>query len=284
MNTGFICTDMPFLPSRGPRRINLQRGLTLLELMISLSLGLLLVAGIGTIFVGSNQTNRVQEENARIQEAGRFALEVIGRGLKQAGYTAISVLPNNTHVAFSGTSISGVNSACPTAVPTSDIVTMQYDGTAGEKDCQAQNVASGEVVQQTFFIENNTLRCNAVRANAAPTPPSACPVAGSGNELLQNVEDLQVLYGIDTDGNQSADQYTASPANWNQVVSTRVCVLIRSANQGIAIGRQTYLNCAGALGIATGAAASTTAAVGDSRLRRAFVGTFNLRNRVTLLP
>ena len=39
-----------------------QAGMTLLELMISLSLGLLLVAGIGTIYVGSNQTYRVQEK------------------------------------------------------------------------------------------------------------------------------------------------------------------------------------------------------------------------------
>jgi type IV pilus assembly protein PilW len=280
----FPCLDIPHTKCIQSGKMRLQAGFTLLEMMVSLSLGLLLVAGIGAIFVGSNQTNRVQTDNARIQEAGRYALEFIGRSLRQAGYTAVSVLPNNTHMTFSGVPISGVNTACPSGSPVSDIVTVQYDGTAGEQDCQAGAVTAGEVVQQTFFIENNALRCNAVRANAAPTPPTACPAAGAGSELLPNVEDLQVLFGIDTDGNQSADQYAAAPGNWGQVVSARVCVLVRSENQGISIGRQSYLNCAGALGAATGAAATTQAAVGDSRIRRAFVATFNLRNRVTLLP
>lgn len=74
---------------RCPPALPLQGGLTLVEMLIAISLGLLLLFGIGTIFVGSNQTYRVQEENARIQEAGRYALEILGRNLRQAGYADI---------------------------------------------------------------------------------------------------------------------------------------------------------------------------------------------------
>jgi len=100
--------------------------------------------------------------------------------------------------------------------------------------------------------------------------------------LLSNVEDLQLLYGIDLTGDQSADRYTATPANWNQVVSARVCVLVRSPNTGVVAGNQNFLNCAGALGTAAAGAEFTNAA--DTRLRRAFVATFNLRNRINNLP
>jgi type IV pilus assembly protein PilW len=104
---------------------------------------------------------------------------------------------------------------------------------------------------------------------------------------VANAEDLQVIYGVDTDvsSDQSANLYTASPTDWTKVVSARVCVLIRSEDQGITTLQsgsttkwQRYLNCAGALGTVTGSTAFTDAT--DSRLRRAFVATFNLRNRV----
>lgn len=232
------------LPSYSLRQ--LQAGMTLLELMISMFLGLLLVAGIGTIYVGSNQTYRVQEQNARIQEAGRFALDVIGRSLRQAGYTTCISTSFPIRTCFTGTPITG----------TANTVTVQYDGT-GATDCSGAVVAAGNQVTDAIDLNANNLRCN-----NAP--------------LVPNVEALQFLYGIDTTGDRSADQYSAAPGNWNQVVSVRACVLVRSQDQGISVGRQTYLNCDGAL---RGTANFTTAAVGDSRLRRTFVATFNLRNR-----
>jgi type IV pilus assembly protein PilW len=266
-------------------RMRLQRGMTLLEMLIAMTLGLLLVAGIGSIFVGSNQAYRVQEENARIQEAGRYALEILGRNVRQAGFADLPTNPVATKIGFEGTPVNGLDTTCPLGAPVTDMLTIQYDGMNGEQDCQSANIAAGQIVQHTFFIAGNALRCNAVvNAPPAPVPPGACPAANAGVELLRNVEDLQVLYGIDTDGNQSADRYDTAPANWNQVVTARVCVLIRSENQGISVGNQRFLNCGGALGTLAGNLAFTNAAAGDTRLRRAFVATFNLRNRINFLP
>lgn len=230
-----------------------EYGMTLLELLIAMTLGLLLLVGIGTIFVGSTQTYRVQEENARIQEAGRFALEVIGRSLRQAGYLNVDFNnPVSTVTTFSGTAIHG----------TPNTLTLAYDGT-GAADCAGTVIAVGAVAQEAYDLTAGALRCN-------------------NQPLIANVQELRFLYGLDTDSNQSVNQYTAMPsaADLPNIVSARVCVVIRSENQGIAIGNQTYLNCDGAL--ATGAAARTVAA--DTRLYRAFVGTFNLRNRVNILP
>ncbi len=233
-----------------------QAGLTLLELMISLSLGLLLLTGIGTIYVGSNQTYRVQEQNARIQEAGRYALDVLGRSIRQAGYWNVPVDPNSTVTVFSGNPITG----------TANSVTLQYDGT-GAVDCSGAVINAPNIVTEAIDLNANNLRCN--------TAP-----------LVSNVDALQFLYGLDTNGDRSADQYvnpagTLTAAQQAQVVSVRACVLISSdatTGQGITTAAQRYLNCAGALGTATGTAAFTDAT--DRRLRRAFVATFNLRNRV----
>ena len=63
-----------------------QRGYTLLELMIAMSLGLFLVAGIIMVYI-ENKKNYVQDEElARIQEGGRYALNVLKHEIQMAGF------------------------------------------------------------------------------------------------------------------------------------------------------------------------------------------------------
>lgn len=69
-----------------------QQGFTLVELMIAVTISLVLLLVIGTTFVSTRQAFRVQEDNARIQESGRFALEILGRSIKQAGHADIPFL------------------------------------------------------------------------------------------------------------------------------------------------------------------------------------------------
>ncbi|WP_295393088.1 PilW family protein [uncultured Thiodictyon sp.] len=254
----------------------------------------MLIAAVGAVFFASNQSSRTAQDAARIQETGRYALDLIGRNLRQAGYINIPFGSGTVATAFTGTPITTVSSACP-AAPTMAFA-IQYQGIAGELDCQAQAI-TGQIVQQTFFIGVDattgtfSLRCNAVQAATPPTPPTACPTAAAAtndNILLDNIEDLRILYGSDTSGNQSVDSYSATPANWSKVVTARVCVLVRSDSesaterQGSVSSPQTYFNCDGALGTATGAARYTTAT--DTRQRRAFVATFALRNRISSTP
>lgn len=69
---------------RHPR--STQRGLTLIELMIALGLGLVLVAALGYLYAGQRQSWRTLEAVARLQENGRYALELLGQDLRMAGY------------------------------------------------------------------------------------------------------------------------------------------------------------------------------------------------------
>lgn len=69
---------------RQPRSI--QHGLTLIEMMFALALGLLLVAALGYLYTGQRQSWRTLEAIARLQENGRLALELMGQDLRMAGY------------------------------------------------------------------------------------------------------------------------------------------------------------------------------------------------------
>ena len=62
-----------------------MRGLTLVELMIALMLGLLVVGSASAIFISNRQTYRATEGLGRVQENGRIAFEMMGRDLREAG-------------------------------------------------------------------------------------------------------------------------------------------------------------------------------------------------------
>lgn len=62
-----------------------QHGLSLIELMISLVLGLVLVGGVLGLYLSSRETFRTHESLALIQENGRLALELITREIREAG-------------------------------------------------------------------------------------------------------------------------------------------------------------------------------------------------------
>lgn len=63
-----------------------QRGLSLVELMIAITLGLILMAGVIQMFVGSKTTFYSQQGMSRVQETGRLALEYLSRDVRMAGY------------------------------------------------------------------------------------------------------------------------------------------------------------------------------------------------------
>lgn len=64
-----------------------QKGFSLIELMISLVIGGLIIAAVGTVFLGSRQSYRVQDAMARMQEGTRYIFELMTVDLRQAGFT-----------------------------------------------------------------------------------------------------------------------------------------------------------------------------------------------------
>jgi len=75
----------PKQPSHFIHSKNLQHGMSLIELMIAITLGLFLIWGVTQSFLTSKQTYRTQQGLARIQENGRMAQEFIGFDVRNAG-------------------------------------------------------------------------------------------------------------------------------------------------------------------------------------------------------
>ena len=71
------------LPPQAPRK---QRGLTLVELMIAMTVGLVLLGGITSIMISSRQTYKVNEAMSRMQDSARYAFQVLSRDVRMAGY------------------------------------------------------------------------------------------------------------------------------------------------------------------------------------------------------
>ncbi|MCI0400642.1 MAG: PilW family protein [Gammaproteobacteria bacterium] len=63
-----------------------QRGIGLVEIMVTLAVGLALMGGVLQVFLSNKQTYRMQEAHARLQENGRFAMEKLSRDIREAGY------------------------------------------------------------------------------------------------------------------------------------------------------------------------------------------------------
>lgn len=61
-------------------------GFSLVELMIALTLGLLLSVGIISVYLNSKTNFAQDEEVARVQENGRFAINILSRNISMAGF------------------------------------------------------------------------------------------------------------------------------------------------------------------------------------------------------
>lgn len=71
--------------ARRPSRA-LQRCLTLIELMIAITIGMLVVALVLAVFLATNRSSQTQDAAAQLDDNGRFALETITRVVRLAGY------------------------------------------------------------------------------------------------------------------------------------------------------------------------------------------------------
>lgn len=65
---------------------NKQRGFSMIEIMVAMTLSLILLAGVLQIYASSRQSFRMQEALSRVQENGRFALEFLSRDIRMADF------------------------------------------------------------------------------------------------------------------------------------------------------------------------------------------------------
>lgn len=220
-----------------------QSGITLLELMIAIALGLFLISGLVYLYVGSKQSYSTQGAVARVQESLRFAFEFFAYDVRMAGYTGCANPRDSTpftvanppvpQLGLAG-SVRGFDNGTgwvkpngwPDRVAGTDVLTIS----SVSNDCGANLVAPFSNGSQLFiaanscgFVDNqilvvtdcrradvfratfNAAGTNVTHSGANNTQPvgSPCPV-GSGKLVSE----------CGPSGNYKADAFLASLVGW----------------------------------------------------------------------
>jgi len=92
-----------------------ERGMTIVELMVAVAVGLVLMTIAFSIFLSNKQTAEITEDLGRLQESGRFAIEQLSRDLRMAGHWGChdggpDVVVNTLNGAAGGSVFNNVNS------------------------------------------------------------------------------------------------------------------------------------------------------------------------------
>lgn len=62
-----------------------ERGLSLVELMVAMTIGLFLLAGVSSVFVSTGQVSRTNQNLSRLQDSARFGFTLLARDLRESG-------------------------------------------------------------------------------------------------------------------------------------------------------------------------------------------------------
>lgn len=73
-----------------PWRRSAMRGFTLIELMVAMLLGLVVMAGVGSVFLSNQRVYRTNRALSDVQDSSRIAFELLARDIRNAGLTACS--------------------------------------------------------------------------------------------------------------------------------------------------------------------------------------------------
>jgi type IV pilus assembly protein PilW len=206
-------------------RIHAQNGVTLIELMIALLIGLFLMGGLLTMVQNNKRTFISQNQLSQLQDSERLAMTMMTDVIQQAGYfpdpttnTAASALPLSGSFAQGQATTGAYNAAAP-----GDTISVRYMTANGDGifNCIGTSNATGGP-----FTFVNTF---SVVVNAAGVSQLVCTRENNVQyPLVSGVQNLIILYGVNTSGGGSnvdtymnAAQVTAATA-WNNIISVRI--------------------------------------------------------------
>ncbi|VWX62446.1 Type IV pilus assembly protein PilW [Burkholderiales bacterium 8X] len=207
-----------------------QRGFSLIELMVAVTIGLFVALGLSAIYLNMKQTFSSQQQLAELQDSERLALAVLTTTIESARYfptpnllTASTALPAVPTLFVATQGLSGTKGAAGA----SDTVTSRFVTAPGDTvmDClgnaQPATATLNRTVVNTFSVAGNSLVCS--------TTIDGVTLSSS---LVGNVTSLKVLYGVDSDSAsddyRSADVYLDAAAvsamvdGWLSVRTARI--------------------------------------------------------------
>ncbi|MCF2948339.1 PilW family protein [Paraglaciecola aquimarina] len=233
-----------------------QQGFTLIELMISLTIGLIISASIIQVMISNNATERLNRALASAQENGRFIISRLRTELLTVGRYDImepnlntdvdpvveAAFVHNTPIPIPGDfsnalgkgSVEGASGA-------SDILMVSMQGT---QDCRGLTLgyAANEefFVVNEYFLDGTTLKCRGFDGRVLRGQKVA---VGNDSDnaytLLDDVYSFQVQYGVTegfatTDNSArpvqflTANDLAAAKAAGQEVVAIRIAVLVKA--------------------------------------------------------
>ncbi|MBL4632219.1 MAG: PilW family protein [Paraglaciecola sp.] len=202
-----------------------QQGLSLVELLIAMGLGLLLTVGGLQMMLASQNIYRTTDSLSRIQESGRFALAFLAQDIRMAGYNtedSIALYDLNCD-SFSPCTADGGGAV-------SDRIAIMLEPRQA-MDCLGNTVAKPKDVVNVYYLQTtsniSSLYCRGYN-------PSAKLWNGAGQPLIDGVENFQILYGLkneDSDGKiQFIERYVPASdgLDYSNVAAVRIALLVNN--------------------------------------------------------
>ncbi|RMA61259.1 type IV pilus assembly protein PilW [Acidovorax sp. 100] len=285
-----------------------QRGVTLIELMVGIVIGLLVVAvAMGALMVSRGISGTVSDASA-IHQQGAYVMRVIGQQLRQTGSLYLNPNPTGgsnadvlSPVAFEikAAAVSGGNSFAQesTLAGASDTVTTGFRRYADNVFMVAGTPASGASAA-TFGTDYLARNCVGAPGNSSTdqliesifsfdSAKSELQCRGNGvttpQPIVQNVAQFQALYVVQTtDAAGSKVQYTkgsdmpaaATDPTWRRVQGIQVCLVLYGSEPINMPAGSTYTDCSG-----TSVDMTTLAGTRKNRMHLVFRNTFQLRSQ-----
>lgn len=258
--------------NKAPHRLRLhgrQKGLSLVELMIGIALGLVVILAVVYVFAGSRASYRHQESFSGVQEAGRIALEVLSRDIRMAGNPGCgnlgviehrSAAINPPEARFSNDVAITGDQGTLTVVRGSAENTQLVDSPAANQ-IQVDNlaalgtVAAGDRLVLSDCVFSEVLTVNAVAGNVVTASADLSRqyrpgtqvmrlerivfARSAANELTRNgqpvvggVTALQFQYGLVRPGTRSVQEYATTPtlAQLSSAVAVRTALTVTQAD------------------------------------------------------
>lgn len=291
-----------------------QQGFTLVELMVTLVISLLvLMAGI-SFYMMSRSSYDTINDNANLEERGNFALSTMMRLMRQTSYVpfvdgsgGMMSIPDNMIVGVDSCSNPNDSEtlACGAgpAINGSDAVIIRYFGVGQQADrtlpdgsvvdCSGQGVAGFTDIDSAAAQRGLSILFIGTGANGKPSLMCKYRDRAAGGqesttvyhtqELVPGVENMQLLYGLSTNGDDVPDKYaTASTMNtsdWAKVQTVKIALVVRADSASADAGAPAAIALFGPL--YNGDNATYTPTVDTKSARKLYYATIQIRNYQT---
>lgn len=152
-------------------------------------------------------------------------------------YDVITISDCENVATFMITNVPGSDGVIQHVTGVVDPVTSQSNATTelthpfGHNDKTPANVFTQRAIR--YWIGTSAAGTDAGGACSATTP-GYCALFENNAELVEGVEDLQIEYGMDTDGDADVDAYQDASGvgtNWEQVVSVSITVTVNEVER-----------------------------------------------------